>query len=173
MTASARHTQPETREESVTHDVTILAVGNPIMGDDGVGPALLDLLRDRLPDASTVALVDGGTEGLDLLPLVEDSRRLLLLDAIGSRTEPPGTVVRLDGDQVPRLLATKLSPHQVGLLDVLVAARLRGREPDALAIVGVVPESVELRVGLSDVVAAALADAVTVAAGVVAQWSAS
>ncbi|MEP7091833.1 MAG: hydrogenase maturation protease, partial [Nocardioidaceae bacterium] len=107
---------------------TVLGIGNPIMGDDGIGIALLEALMAaglRRP----VDFVDGGTIGMSLLPAVEDAGSLLVLDAVAG-SGPPGTVVRLEGDQLPRFLRTKLSPHQVGLLDVLVAARLRGTDPD-------------------------------------------
>lgn len=151
--------------------VTVLGVGNPIMGDDGVGLALLDAVRqargDDRPD-DRLDYVDGGTGGMDLLPLVQESERLLVLDAVAGPV--PGTVVRLNGDQVPRMLATKLSPHQVGLLDVFAAARLLGSEPGTVEVIGIVPESVELRLGLSPAVAAAIPAAVRSATELLDEW---
>jgi hydrogenase maturation protease len=147
---------------------TVLAVGNTIMADDGVGPALLAELRRARPDA-LVEYVDGGIGGLDLLPVVEDAARLLILDAVAGGQ--PGQVVRLDGDQLPRLLSAKLSPHQVGLLDVFTAARLLRREPAEVTVVGVVPAVLGLGVGLSPPVQAALPQAVALAAAVLDAWS--
>ncbi|MDR1264847.1 MAG: hydrogenase maturation protease [Propionibacteriaceae bacterium] len=147
--------------------LTVLAVGNSIMGDDGVGLELLAALRVARPDPR-IDYVEGGVGGLELLPVVQDCRRLLILDAVTGGE--PGTVRQLEGDQVPRLLQSKLSPHQVGLLDVLSAARLLRQEPEALAVVGVAPQSVELRLGLSPVVAAAVPAAVARAAAVVDRW---
>ena len=147
--------------------ITVLAVGNTIMGDDGVGPELLAALRAARPDPA-IDYVDGGIGGLELLEVVEDAPWLLVLDAVAGAE--PGAVVDLAGDQVPRLLSAKLSPHQVGLLDVLTAARLLGREPGEVAVVGIVPESVELRVGLSDTVAGAVEAAVERAAGILDRW---
>ncbi|QGF23102.1 hydrogenase maturation protease [Raineyella fluvialis] len=154
----------------------VLGVGNPIMGDDGVGLALLDALREArgggTSDAESggvrVEYVDGGTGGMSLLPLVEEADRLLVLDAVAGPV--PGTVVHLAGDQVPRMLSTKLSPHQVGLLDVFAAARLLGREPSIVEVIGVVPESVDLRLGLSPAVAAAVPEAVRWAERLLDQW---
>lgn len=152
----------------MTSRVTVLGVGNPIMGDDGIGLELLALLREARPDAR-VEFVDGGTSGMELVPVVQDAWRLLVLDAVASGG-PPGAAVRIGGDQVPRLLAAKLSPHQVGLLDVLAAARLLGREPDVVEVVGVVPTDVDLRVGLSPEAAAGVADAVALAGQVLDEW---
>lgn len=148
--------------------VTVLGVGNPIMGDDGVGLELLALLRGRRPDPR-VDYVDGGTSGMELVPVVQDARRLLVLDAVASPL-PAGTPVRVGGDQVPRLLAARLSPHQVGLLDVLAAARLLGTEPEAVEVVGVVPADVDLRLGLSPDVTGALAAALDLADQVLDEW---
>jgi len=139
------------------------------MGDDGVGLALLASVRAARPDAG-VDYVDGGTGGLELLPVVQDASRLLVLDAVAGGA--PGTVVRLDGDQIPRLLSAKLSPHQVGLLDVFAAARMLGREPAQVHVVGIVPEAVDVRVGLSDSVAAAIPEATELACSILDEWGA-
>lgn len=146
--------------------ITVLGVGNPIMADDGIGLELLALLQPR--NEALVEYVDGATGGMELLPVVQDAGRLLILDAITGTV--PGTVLTLTGDQLPRMLAAKLSPHQVGLLDVLSAARLLGTEPDLLEVVGVVPEVVDLRLGVSASVAAALPAAAALAGACLDRW---
>ena len=151
----------------MSNRVTVLGVGNPIMGDDGVGLVLLAQLREARPDADA-DYVDGGTGGMDLLPVVQDADRLLILDAVAG--DAPGSVVRRDGDQIPRMLSAKLSPHQVGLLDVFAAARLLQREPAEVVVIGVVPESVDLRVGLSDRVATAVPEATRMACDILDAW---
>lgn len=146
---------------------TVLGIGNPLLGDEGVGLAILDALAARAPEG--VELIDGGTSGLFLLPLVERADELLVLDAVVSGAAP-GTVVVLEGGQLPRLLRSRLSPHQLGLLDVLAAARLCGREPTRCTVVGVEPASVEVRWGLSEPVAAAVPDAANTAWAVLEAW---
>ncbi|MDR0431898.1 MAG: hydrogenase maturation protease, partial [Bifidobacteriaceae bacterium] len=61
--------------------ITVLGVGNPIMSDDAVGLALLERLEQQRPDPR-IEYVDGGTGGLELLPVVQDAQRLLILDAV-------------------------------------------------------------------------------------------
>lgn len=147
---------------------TVLGIGNPIMGDDGIGIAVLaELMATGLEQP--VEFIDGGTIGMSLLPAVEDAGSLLVLDAV-TGSGPPGTLVHLVGDQLPRLIRGKISQHQVGLLDVLAGARLRGTEPDRLAVVGLVPGDVSLRVGLSPEVAAAIGSATALARQVLRQW---
>ena len=147
--------------------ITVLGVGNPIMGDDGVGLELLRAVEAACPDPR-VDYVNGVTGGMELLPVIQDATRLLVLDAVAG--PEPGVVVRLNGDQVPRMLSAKLSPHQVGLLDLFAAARLLGNEPAEVVVVGVTPESVDVRVGLSPAVAAALGPAAALACDVVTSW---
>lgn len=149
--------------------VTVLAVGNPIMGDDGAGPELLARLSAVRPDPR-VEYVDGATGGMDLVPAVEGRPRVLVLDAVAVAGATPGTVVDLPGSGLRAALGAKMSPHQVGLLDVLDVVRLLGREPGEVRVVGVVPESLDLRLGLSSAVAAAMDDAVAVAARVLDRW---
>ena len=137
------------------------------MGDDGTGLTLLAAIESARPD-TRIEYVDGGTGGMELLPVVQEAARLLVLDAVAGAV--PGAVACLDGDQLPRMLSSKLSPHQVGLLDVFAAARMLGREPGQVAVVGITPESVELRLGLSDVVAASVDEAAARACEVLDRW---
>jgi hydrogenase maturation protease len=143
-----------------------LAVGNPIMGDDAIGITLLEAVRAARPDAA--AYVDGGTGGMELIPVVQEAEKLLILDAVAGPV--PGQVRHLTGDQIPRMLQSKLSPHQVGLLDVFTAARLLGSEPEEIQVVGITPESVEIRLGLSETVAESLDEAVAKAIEVLDSW---
>ncbi|MCL2454666.1 MAG: HyaD/HybD family hydrogenase maturation endopeptidase [Micrococcales bacterium] len=147
--------------------ITVLGVGNPIMGDDAVGLLLLERLRQQQPDPR-VEYVDGGTGGMELVPVVQDAARLLILDAVAG--DEPGTVHQFSGDQLPRMLSSKLSPHQVGLLDVFAAARMLGREPEQVEVVGVVPESVDLCLGVSEPVSEAMDRAVGAALDVIDSW---
>ena len=128
----------------------VIGLGNPLMGDDGVGLAVLERLRGFEFDPP-VELVDGGTWGLNLLPVLEDAERVLLIDAINTGATP-GTIVVLERDALPRYLSTKVSPHQVDLQDVLALAELRGKLPEMTVAIGVQPERVEMITELSPAV---------------------
>jgi hydrogenase maturation protease len=140
---------------STASELLVLGLGNVLLGDDGAGPAVVAALRDRYDPAAGTLLLDGGTLGLSLLPYLEDARRVILVDAVAADA-PAGTLVRLEGDDVGPVVATRLSPHQVGVADLLEGARWHEREPAQLILLGVVPESIELGVGLSAPVRLAL-----------------
>lgn len=159
---------------------TVLAVGNPIMGDDGIGLEILAGLQDMVAthptwqaaqDSGELVLLEGGTGGMELVPVVQESEHLLILDSVAAGNgRTPGQALHLSGDHVPRLLSMKMSPHQVGLLDILTSARLTGKEPQVLEVIGVVSEDVDLRVGLTPAAAAGIPRAVEFAAEILDSW---
>ena len=146
----------------------VIGLGNPLMADDGAGLAALDRLRAFEFDPA-IELVDGGTWGLSLLPVIEDAERLVLLDAInvGAR---PGTIVVLERSQIPRYLSTKVSPHQIALSEVLALAELRGRLPRHTVAIGVQPERVDLTAALSRAVERQLDRVVSAAVSRLEEW---
>jgi hydrogenase maturation protease len=133
----------------------VLGLGNVLCGDDGLGVVVIARLRERYEIPEGVSVLDGGTLGLSLLPYVEDSEKVILVDAIDVE-EPPGSFVRLEGDEVGPAVAGRLSVHQVGVADLLDAARWRGRLPEELVLLGIVPETLEVGVTLSARVEAGL-----------------
>ena len=66
--------------------------------------------------------------------------------------EPPGTLVRLADDRVPVYFSMRISPHQLGLSDVLATLELSGEKPAEVVVLGLVPKSLEMCLELSDVV---------------------
>lgn len=133
----------------------VLGLGNPLCGDDGLGvAAVAELLRRHRPPDGAL-LLDGGTLGLSLLPHLEDAREAILVDAVRDRA-PPGTLVRLEGPDVRPAVEARLSVHQVGVADLVAVADLRGRLPRRLVLLGLVPATLEVGVGLSPAVASGL-----------------
>jgi hydrogenase maturation protease len=133
----------------------VLGLGNPLCGDDGLGvAAVADLARGHEPPDGALVL-DGGTLGLSLLPFLEDAEEAILVDAVRGDA-PPGTLVRLSGADVRPAIEARLSVHQVGVADLVAAADLRGRLPRRLVLLGLVPATLDVGVGLSPAVASQL-----------------
>jgi hydrogenase maturation protease len=133
----------------------VLGLGNLLCADDGAGVRAVQLIEARYPAPRGVRVMDGGTLGLALLPYLELCERAILVDAVLADA-PPGSLVRIEGDDVPLAAARRLSPHQIGVADLLAGALLTGRSPIELVLLGVVPERIELGVGLSPAVEASL-----------------
>jgi hydrogenase maturation protease len=131
----------------------VLGLGNILLGDEGVGVRVVERLREQYDFSKEVQVMDGGTLGLDLLPYVQDTSRLLVVDAVQAK-EPPGTLVRLASGEIPIFLdACKVSAHQEGLQDLLAVAALKGYLPRDVVFWGVQINSLRVGLELSPVVA--------------------
>ncbi len=149
--------------------ILVLGLGNTIMTDDGFGVRAVELLSSHYRFPEQVCLLDGGTLGLDLLPRLEGIERLLIIDALEMHA-PPGTVFRLEGEEVPRAFAGKLSVHQMGVQDLLAVSELMGHLPKELVVWGVQPECIEMGTELTATTAAALEPVVAGIVGELRRW---
>jgi hydrogenase maturation protease len=135
--------------------VLVLGIGNLVMSDDGVGVKVVQILQQEYLFPDSVEVLDGGTLGLDLLPKLEGIDHLIVVDAVETG-EKPGTCVRLTGEELPIALETKVSPHQMGLKDLLSVAQLLGHSPGEMVLIGVQPGSIEMDTELTPEVEAVL-----------------
>lgn len=120
--------------------IVVLGIGNLLWADEGFGVRCVEALDERYEFGPDVALVDGGTQGLALLSLVQGARRLLILDAV-DYGRAPGELVCVEGEEVPRFLGShKMSLHQTGFQEVLMLALLGGHYPESVLLVGCQPE---------------------------------
>ena len=133
----------------------VLGLGNVLLGDDGLGAAAVARVERNYRIPSGVHLEDGGTLGLSLLGLLAESERVILVDAVRTNN-PPGTLVRIDGEDVMDAVRERLSPHQVGVADVLDAARLMDCYPASVTLLGLEPDTIDLSVVRSSAVEAGL-----------------
>ena len=140
--------------DQMGHSV-VLGLGNILNRDEGVGVHALRALETHLGPGAGVEAVDGGTIGLGLLTLVEGCEHLLILDAADGR-RAPGALIELRGEEIPLYAGVKLSQHQVTFQEVLGLAKMRGRLPPHLHLIGVQPADLSLGLELSPVVAAAV-----------------
>ena len=151
-------------------ELLVIGIGNVLLGDDGAGVRVAEL-ADRAQAGRPGAfppgtrVVDGGTLGLELLPMVEDARAVVLIDAVDLRGSP-GDVAVLRGDALHGTLYQHVSPHQVGVGDLLAAGRLTGRLPDQIALIGIQPGDISVGLDLSEAVQAALPQAAALAESV-------
>jgi hydrogenase maturation protease len=122
--------------------ILVLGIGNLLWADEGFGVRAADELQRRYELSDEVRVMDGGTQGLYLLPWVQQARALLVFDAIDYGL-PPGTLKVVAGADVPSYMGAKMmSLHQTGFQDVLAAAELTGQKPGELVLIGVQPAEI-------------------------------
>ena len=137
----------------------VVGLGNPLRGDDGVGPRLVDeLLRRQLPP--WVSVVDCGSGGLDLLRLWDGWPRVVVVDAADVAQEP-GRFVRFTPDEARLLTADdRFSMHNAGLAEALALARALQMPLPSIVVFGVQPQQLDWQEGLSPAVTATLPELV-------------
>jgi len=152
----------------------VLGVGNLLLSDEGVGLRVLERLTETYELPERVQTLDGGTLGLDLLYHLEGAdghpvENLLIVDAVEMGKEP-GTLLRMEGDEIPSFLSLKISPHQIGIPDMLFAAKLKNLYPPNVVLWGVQPGVLDVGLDLSPPVAAQVDVLVAKAVEELKQW---
>ena len=151
--------------------VLVLGIGNVLWADEGFGVRCVEALAETLALPGNVRLLDGGTQGLYLLPFLEEADAVLVFDAIDYGL-PAGTLKIVRDDEVPAFMgAKKMSLHQTGFQDVIATATLMGYRPRQMVLIGCQPvELDDYGGGLRPEVAARIPEALAIAREVLVAW---
>ena len=149
----------------------ILGIGNILWADEGFGVRCVEAMNAAYQFGDNVVLMDGGTQGLYLLPYLVDAQRLIVFDAVDYGKKPGEMVIAKD-DEVPRFMGVKkMSLHQTGFQEVIACASLAGKLPESMVLIGVQPEHLEDFGGsLRDSVKAQIPAALNIALELIRQW---
>lgn len=151
-------------------NILVLGLGNTLLSDDGIGVHVVEALRAEYAHRSDIDFRDGGTLGLALLPDVENSGALILVDA--AEVGAPAGDVRcfVGGEMDARLLGKKRTAHEVAAADLLDAAALTGLKPALRALVAVQPASTEWGLAPTEPVRSAIPLACAAVRALIAEW---
>jgi hydrogenase maturation protease len=148
---------PESKKQQCLKDsgpsilnVLVLGIGNILLSDEGAGVKAVEELQHRYDCSDAVEIVDGGTSGYELLPYFEDRSHVLIIDAVKTGSQP-GAIVRIEDP--PAFFQKKISPHQIGLSDVLGLAAITDNLPRNITLFGIEPKQLSTGLDLSTVVA--------------------
>jgi hydrogenase maturation protease len=134
-----------------SEQILVLGVGNILLTDEGVGIRVIERIQERFAFPDNVSVLDGGVLGLSLLGVISEADHLIVVDAVRNGKEP-GSLYRLQGDQVPKRILAKNSLHQVDFLETLTSCQALDRIPETV-ILGVEPLDIEnLSIELTPVV---------------------
>jgi len=153
-----------------TDRTLVLGLGNRVMTDDSAGLVALERFRECYEVPDCVDYMDGGTLGLDLLVYMEGYGNILICDCVMRRGDSPGSVLRVEEAEVEAIFQKCLSPHQMGLKDLIALLHLQGRMPNQLTVVGVEGKNIELGLELSPEVEAAVPAMTEMMAEVLESW---
>ena len=150
------HLESETESLGVKNpamgpSVLILGLGDILLQDEGVGVRVVEQLQRQYRISGAVEVLDGGTAGMSLLEHIRNRDHLIVVDAVRTG-QAPGTVITLNGEEVPAFFQSRVSPHQMGLADTLAVLDLMGEKPADVTVIGVEPQDLDVGLELSDLV---------------------
>ncbi|MGW1619275.1 hydrogenase maturation protease [Streptomyces sp. NPDC002172] len=140
----------------MTGRVVVVGVGNPLRGDDGIGPAVVEALRGRVPDGTVLEVSDG--EPARLLDLWRDADTVIAVEALRTHPARPGALHTLTSAEAAGYARAGASTHAFGLGDCLALAEALGRMPPRFVVHAVEVADVRLGEGLSAAVRSAVAE---------------
>jgi hydrogenase maturation protease len=135
----------------VSPQIIILGIGNILYSDEGFGVRVIERLQEGYAFPDNVSIIDGGVLGMNLLGILAECDHLIVIDAVRNKSRP-GTLVRLEGEEIPARIRAKNSLHQVDFLEALTLCQALEKVPETV-ILGVEPQDIEtLRVELTPLI---------------------
>ncbi len=138
--------------------IAVVGAGTIIFRDEGVGVYAQRYLAEHYEFDGDVTLVDGGVLGFQLMTYYTDYDKVIILDTITMKEEPPGALFNIPGEELLGLGSYKQTAHEVEIVEMLEIAALNGNLGD-VHIIGIVPEDIlSVKVGLSETLRSAFPD---------------
>ena len=128
--------------------ILVLGIGNILLRDEGVGVRVIEHMQE-IPMLDNVELLDGGTGGADLLEVLSERQKVIVVDSVQSDCEA-GTVLRFTAEDLVRPDQASMSLHEIGLAESLIMTRQLKCEPKEVVIFGIKPKSIECGLELSE-----------------------
>ncbi len=150
--------------------IGLMGVGNVLLKDEGFGVKLLYILKAKYEFPENVILIDGGTAGIFLSPEIDYLDKLLIIDVVKAEGKPGEIKVYNKEDFFIDRLPLKLSPHQLGLQEVLLLNEIKGTCPKEIKLIGIIPKSVETGTELTPELEKRLAEVEKMVINVLSDW---
>jgi hydrogenase maturation protease len=132
----------------------ILGIGNLLLSDESFGVHVAEFLEEQYTFPESVTVLDGGTAGIYMAPFMEDHDPILIVDVVNLQDAAPGSLYTFTAQDAKNgSMQTRMSPHQLGVLEILDICALRGIEPETVEFYCVIPESIATGLEMSRCVA--------------------
>ena len=168
MTVNQGAIRPENCRDSGR--ISVLGLGNILLSDEGFGVRAIHAIKSRYVFSPDIDVIDGGTMGLDLLPLFQTQDRILIIDAVDFK-KAPGHMGIIEGNDIPSVLNAKLSVHHIGLSDLLFTAKLSRTTPPEVCLVGIQPKSLAIGLEMTKEIRDSLDAVISLAIEKLQQWN--
>lgn len=150
-------------------DISVVGIGNIIMQDEGFGVRCAEYLQTITDYPDYVQIIDGGTLGMDLMPYIADTKKLLLIDAINIDA-PVGSFHSFSGEELNAYFKDKLSVHDLGVNDMLAVFKITDNPIEEVVVMGIKPAVVSMGLELTTEVGAKIPEVAQKAKELVDKW---
>ncbi len=134
-----------------TKKAGILGIGNLLLSDESFGIHVIEYLEAHYSFPDSVTLMDGGTAGIYMAPFLEDHDPIFIVDVVNLKDVDPGGIYTFSAEDVKNgSIQTRMSPHQLGILEILDICKLRGVVPDTVEFFCVIPKNIEMGLEMSE-----------------------
>jgi hydrogenase maturation protease len=141
-----------------------MGLGNLLLSDEGFGIHCIQYLENNYQLPENVEVIDGGTGGILLAPFIEEHDELYVIDVVNIDDAPGSVHYFTDVDVRSGDIQTRMSPHQIGMLDIIDICRIRGNVPHTIHFIAVVPESLEVGMELTPLLKGRIKDVLQILA---------
>jgi hydrogenase maturation protease len=139
--------------EKETKNAGILGIGNLLLSDESFGVHVIEFLNEQYSFPDTVTVFDGGTAGIYMAPFLEEHDPIFVVDVVNLGDAKPGNLYTFTAEDARNgSMQTRMSPHQLGILEILDICKLRDIQPETVEFYCVVPESMETGLEMTETV---------------------
>ena len=140
--------------ENITKNAGILGIGNLLLSDESFGVHVVEFLEEHYDFPASVTVLDGGTAGIYMAPFLEEHDPIFVVDVVNLKDAEPGSLCTFTAEDARNgTMQPRMSPHQLGILEILDICKLRGLEPGCVEFYCVVPESLATGLDMTEGVA--------------------
>lgn len=150
-------------------DISVVGIGNIIMQDEGFGVRCAEYLQKITDYPDFVQIIDGGTLGMDLMPYIAGTKKLLFIDAIDVEGNV-GDFYQFTGDELNAYFKDKISVHDLGVNDMLAVLKLTDNPIEEVIVMGVKPEVVSMGLDMTEKIAEKVPEVAQKAKELVDKW---
>ena len=130
--------------------IGIAGIGNLLLRDEGFGVHVVQYLQNNYDFPDNVDIQDVGTAGIYMAPFLETCDPVLVIDVVDIQGEPGSFHFFSLADVKAGTFQTRMSPHQLGLLEILEVCKLRGEHPEEVEFYTIIPKELTESIELSD-----------------------
>ncbi len=140
--------------ENKTKKAGILGIGNLLLCDESFGVHVVEYLEEHYTFPESVTVFDAGTAGIYMAPFLEEHDPIFVVDIVDLKDRKPGSLCTFTAEDARNgTMNPRMSPHQLGIIEILDICKFRGIEPDCVEFYCVVPETLATGLEMSEAVA--------------------